>query len=168
MPVMPRAAMKPRASVNAAMARRRCCFSTSLNARVGRCGVLVSPNFHVRETGAWHRRAVKRLRSEGSLRCPCADEYDGFEDDFVDCERVIVQNIGARVPIAHDEPRSGFSLKPRVIGFMVSWGAINGFIMSMPRKAMQELGFQACCLRCDAPMYLVWLDVRPASNIIET
>ena len=36
-------------------------------------------------------------------------------------ERVIVQNIGARVPIAHDEPRSGFSLKPRVIGFMVSW-----------------------------------------------
>ena len=23
--------------------------------------------------------------------------------------------------------------------------------MSMPRKAMQELGFQACCLRCDAP-----------------
>ncbi|MGB0515746.1 MAG: hypothetical protein ACPGKR_02250 [Poseidonia sp.] len=29
--------------------------------------------------------------------------------------------------------------------------AINGFIMSMPRKAMQELGFQACCLRCDAP-----------------
>ena len=30
-------------------------------------------------------------------------------------------------------------------------GAINEFIMSMPRKAMQELGFQACCLRCDAP-----------------
>ena len=28
---------------------------------------------------------------------------------------------------------------------------MNESLMSMPRKAMQELGFQACCLRCDAP-----------------
>ena len=44
------------------------------------------------------------------------------------------------------------TLNPRVQEFMKTIQcALVGFAMSMPRKAMQELGFQACCVWCDAP-----------------
>ena len=47
---------------------------------------------------------------------------------------------------------SGMTLNPRVQEFMRTTPcATVGFAMSMPRKAMQELGFQACCVWCDAP-----------------
>ena len=45
-----------------------------------------------------------------------------------------------------------FTLNPRVRGFMwLSGFVLIAILMSMPRKAMKELGFQACCLWCDAP-----------------
>ncbi len=45
-----------------------------------------------------------------------------------------------------------FTLNPRVRGFMWLRGFVStAILMSMPRKAMKELGFQACCLWCDAP-----------------
>jgi hypothetical protein len=42
------------------------------------------------------------------------------------------------------------------VGFEASGGSILGLHeiagdMAMPRRAMKDLGFQACCLRCDAP-----------------
>ena len=66
-------------------------------------------------------------------------------------ERVIVHQVGASVPFPHGRPMFGFTLNPRVQGFFISGSIPKRSLMSMPRKAMQELGFQACCLRCDAP-----------------
>ena len=66
-------------------------------------------------------------------------------------ERVVVQKVRPRVPFAHTVTISGCILNPRVQGFMTLGAIPKRTNMSMPRKAMQELGFQACCLRCDAP-----------------
>jgi hypothetical protein len=43
-----------------------------------------------------------------------------------------------------------------MVSFEASCESIHGFQcagngMAMPRRAMKDLGFQACCLRCDAP-----------------
>ena len=43
-----------------------------------------------------------------------------------------------------------------MVSFEASCESIHGFRctgngMAMPRRAMKDLGFQACCLRCDAP-----------------
>lgn len=44
-----------------------------------------------------------------------------------------------------------FDLKPRIRSLMRQRShTAKGPTMSMPRRAMKEMGFQACCLRCDA------------------
>lgn len=92
------------------------------------------------------------FRSEGSHRYLDVDGHDEFGVLTVGFEtgrRPKYRRDGLDCPcrchgLVHFE-----SSCPRILD--LGTNAILGLTMSMPRKAMQELGFQACCLRCDAP-----------------
>lgn len=62
---------------------------------------------------------------------------------------VVVQYVGSWVSAGHDIVFDSTLLNPliRVLVLLIQRGVC---IMSMPRKAMKSLGFQGCCLRCDA------------------
>ena len=64
---------------------------------------------------------------------------------------VVFQDVGSTVPFPHASATSRFTLNPRVQAFMTSSKMQERVAHVDATKAMQELGFQACCLRCDAP-----------------